>query len=112
MVDDLTSPALTVGIRPTLLLPEDMAGDVLARPFQFALMHELTHYRRRDHLVMLLESILRGLWWFNPTVWLMDNPLRADMETACDASVTRGMTAEEKLQHANLLLEMGKEHRL
>ncbi len=66
------------------------------------LLHELTHYRRLDHLWTALRSILLCLWWWNPLVWLAAHYSREDCEAACDEAVICGMTLESRRQYAPL----------
>ena len=103
---DIASPALTIGLRPTVLLPSSLMGEERDRERRFALLHELTHLKRGDDLVLLWYGILRCLWWFHPVLWLMEKPFRMDMESACDAKAVRGMSRQEKLAYAALLLEL------
>ena len=106
---DITSPALTIGPRPTVLLPSFLTEKGRARERRFALLHELTHLRRGDDLILLWYGVLRCLWWFHPVVYLMEKPFRMDMESACDARAVRGMSRQEKLAYASLLLELSGE---
>ena len=106
---DITSPALTIGPRPTVLLPSFLTEKGRARERRFALLHELTHLRRGDDLILLWYGLLRCLWWFHPILWLMEKPFRMDMESACDARAVRGMSRQEKLAYAALLLELSGE---
>ena len=106
---DITSPALTIGPRPTVLLPSFLTEKGRARERRFALLHELTHLRRGDDLILLWYGVLRCLWWFHPVVYLMEKPFRMDMESACDARAVRGMSRQEKLAYAALLLELSGE---
>ncbi len=111
-VRDITSPALTIGIRPEVLLPESMTGKGKIQDRTFAMRHELMHFKRRDHLVMIWMGLLKAVWWFNPIVWMMEKPIRMDMESACDAMAVEGLSEQEKLAYASLLLELGKESKL
>lgn len=111
-MEDITSPALTIGFRPTVLLPASLTGTDREQERQFALLHELTHLKRGDHLVMLWYGLLRCLWWFHPAVYLMEKPFRLDMESACDARAVEGMSQQEKLFYAALLLELSGEKSL
>ena len=106
---DITSPALTIGLRPTVLLPSTLAGADRDQARRFALLHELTHLKRGDDLILLWYGVLRCLWWFHPILWLMEKPFRMDMESACDARAVRGMSRQEKLAYAALLLELSGE---
>ena len=106
---DITSPALTIGLRPTVLLPSTLAGADRDQARRFALLHELTHLKRGDDLILFWYGLLRCLWWFHPVVYLMEKPFRMDMESACDARAVRGMSRQEKLAYAALLLELSGE---
>ena len=108
-MEDITSPALTIGPRPTVLLPSFLTEKGRARERRFALLHELTHLKRGDDLILLWYGVLRCLWWFHPVVYLMEKPFRMDMESACDARAVRGMSRQEKLAYAALLLELSGE---
>ena len=109
LMPDLKSPALTVSLRPTLLLPERFTSALADEELALSLLHELTHYKRKDHLVSLLLLILRAVWWFHPIACLLVQSMRIDMEAACDARVARSLEREEKLRYVNLLLELGQE---
>ena len=108
-MEDITSPALTIGLRPTVLLPSSLMGEEREQERRFALLHELTHLKRGDDLVLLWYGALRCLWWFHPVLWLMEKPFRMDMETACDAKAVLGMSRQDKLAYAALLLELSGE---
>ena len=101
----LSTPALTVAPRPKLLLPVVMAN-APDRALRCAMLHELTHYRRCDHLVRMLVNVLKAVWWFNPAVWLFDKRIVMDMETACDSMAVKDMEKQEKKQYANTVLAM------
>lgn len=106
----LTTPALTVSPRPMLLLPLDLFSED-EEVLRYALLHELTHYRRGDHAVRLTVNILKAVWWFHPVVWLADRQIVMDMETACDNMVVRRMEKEEKRRYAATVLAMFSEDR-
>ncbi len=99
------SPALTVGIRPMIVLPAELLeGD--EDTIRYALLHELTHIRRRDHLITLLLHLLRAVYWFNPVVWLTARQMRLDMETACDNRLAGRLSAADRKRYAGTILEM------
>lgn len=82
----VTSPALVGFLRPAILLPETLEGDALP----FALLHELTHLKRRDLWYKALLVWANALHWFNPLVWLMRRRAEQDLEAACDDALLRG----------------------
>ena len=100
------SPALTVSLKPMILLPANITDTLTDAQLACALRHELTHYRRRDHLLMLLLRLLTCVYWFNPIVWLMKRELMKDMETACDSAVTARLNGTERREYAMTLLAL------
>lgn len=71
-----------------------------------ALRHELTHVKRGDSAVSVLLAALCAAYWFNPVVWAAAYLMRADMEAACDAAVTKRFSSGEKERYAQLLLSL------
>lgn len=109
-VPGLGTPALTVSLRPALLLPLGMEDGESRRDLKYALMHELTHLKRRDPLVAVLMQVLEVLHWFNPAVWAGFRVMRADVEDACDAAVARTLDSEDRAEYAHMLLRMAADH--
>lgn len=93
--------------RSTLLLPDSLTD---ARTLGYVALHELVHFRRRDHLLLLLLALLRAVYWFNPLVHLGFSELRADMETACDARVLAVLDPAEKRRYLTALLRLFTEN--
>lgn len=93
----LPSPVTMGVLRPVVFLPEGETEPL-------ALRHELTHIARRDLLFKTLLLLACALYWFDPLVWRMARVADLDMEAACDAQVTRGMTSAEKRAYGELLL--------
>ena len=108
MQDSFPSPALTTSLNPTLLLPLSL----LNAPAQmyFSIRHELVHFKRCDYLVCLLMLVLRAVYWFNPVVWLMQRPIKTDMEAACDNIATAALSQEKKKAYAHTILKMFAGH--
>ncbi|MCY3002006.1 MAG: M56 family metallopeptidase [Planctomycetota bacterium] len=84
---ELTSPAVTGLWRPKLLLPASALERAPNRDDTHALLHELTHLRRRDLLLDEAVALLRCVFWFQPLVWLAAVRLHELSELACDADV-------------------------
>ena len=100
------SPALTVSLKPMILLPANITDTLSEAQLAYALRHELMHYRRRDHLLALLLLLLTCVYWFNPVVWLMKRELMKDMETTCDSAVTARLNGAERREYAMTLLAL------
>jgi beta-lactamase regulating signal transducer with metallopeptidase domain len=76
-----------VGPRPRLIIPDELWKRLDAQQRSTLLVHELSHLRRRDHYVRLLELLATALFWWHPLVWWMRGPLRDVEEQCCDAWV-------------------------
>ena len=87
LLSDVPSPMLW-GLPPaTILFPPDLLDVLDRRAQQTLLLHELAHYRRRDHWIRLLEILATVLYWWHPCVWWGRRELRAAEEECCDAWV-------------------------
>ena len=89
-------------LRPVLLLPEGRAS---GRMLHYALLHELTHYRRRDIWLKALMLWVCAVHWFNPLVWLMARAVERDTELACDERAAGRLTAGERAEYGRAILE-------
>jgi len=80
---------LTCGWRkPTVLFPE--GADAWSDDERSsALLHELSHVRRADFVVMLLVRASLALYWWNPLCWIVCREIQKEQEIACDELVLR-----------------------
>ena len=98
----LTVPMLAGLFRPVLLLPEDIPSKETR---YCVLLHELTHYRRRDIWLKTLMIWVRALHWFNPLVWLMARTVERDTELACDEGALAWLSKEERALYGQAILQ-------
>lgn len=104
--DTIRTPALTAWFRPVILLPIDVIKSCDDQELEFIITHELNHYKRWDHIIRLLLTILKTIYWFNPIAHIGANMMVADMETACDAAVTEKMEVETRRAYAHTLISL------
>lgn len=105
----MTTPAMTLSFRPVLLLPESMLEMMSPAQVKLGIRHELTHYKRKDHLMRLLLLLLRGVYWFNPFFWFAYRMILADMETVCDAHVTARLEKEQRDLYIHTIIDLGSD---
>lgn len=84
----VSSPMLVGYFHPCIILPD---ADVPEKDFQYIVMHELTHYKRRDIWYKWLVQFAVCLHWFNPFVHLMSREIDRACEFACDEAVVAKM---------------------
>lgn len=99
--EHVSSPLLIGFWRAKVILPtKELSGSDL----YYTAFHELTHLCRRDLLYKWLVQITVCIHWFNPFVWFMERQVNRACELACDESVLKGRTEEERRAYGNVLL--------
>ena len=101
--DGLHAPMLAGLIHPVFLLPEGMADENAAK---YALLHELTHYKRRDIWLKTLALAVNIIHWFNPFMWYMVRLVERDTELACDEAALRRLPPEEHTAYGRTILSV------
>jgi len=99
------APSVEGFLRPSISLPNGI-GRLLSKPELHAvLMHEVTHAKRRDNLIGLIQEVVLCGLWFHPLAWLTAFRLALYRELSCDDSVMAKahgahlVTALAKLAH-------------
>lgn len=82
-----TCPAVRGVIHPHISLPRGIESVLTEREVTAVLLHELTHARRRDNLIRLLQELSQCVLWFHPLVWLTGSHLALYRELSCDEAV-------------------------
>jgi TonB family protein len=85
---DIDSPVTFGWRQPVVLLPVSFHGmsESMQRPIA---CHELLHVERCDWLFVILEEILRSLFWFHPAVWWAVARIHLSREQVVDREVLR-----------------------
>lgn len=104
--NSINSPALTTTLHPYILIPKHMVNEENEENLRFALLHELTHYKRRDHVTCLILLFLNALYWFNPILYFALKEIRKDMETACDYEVVKRLNINERQEYIFAILNL------
>lgn len=94
-----------MGARVRVIFPEAMFETMSDDQCRWVLVHELTHVKRRDHIVRWLECLAGVLFWWNPVMWWARKQLRIYEEWCCDTEVLEVMEAQPK-DYAHALLSV------
>ncbi len=101
-VNPLVSSPLLIGFfRPCIVLP---SADIPEKDFRYIILHELTHYKRRDMFYKWLVQITVCLHWFNPLVSLMSREVTRACEFSCDEAVLAKMGCSHAQDYGKTLL--------
>ncbi len=80
----ISSPLLKGFFHPCIVLP---SVDIPEKDFRYIMLHELTHYKRKDMFYKWLVQATVCLHWFNPLVHLMGREITKACEFSCDEAV-------------------------
>ncbi|MCA9229141.1 MAG: M56 family metallopeptidase [Planctomycetales bacterium] len=101
--DEAASPFLCGLFRPRIVLPRRMAEEFRVSDLDSVLLHELSHWRRRDPLIGWIQVLGQSLFWFHPLVWWANARLRHERECVCDEAVLQ-TGACEPVEYGEALL--------
>ncbi|MEM8931727.1 MAG: M56 family metallopeptidase [Acidobacteriota bacterium] len=87
-----------------VVLPNALWDRLSAAERDALLLHELAHFKRRDHWVRHLETLAVALYWWHPAAWWASRRLRRHEELACDRRVTAA-APEHRRAYADALLQ-------
>ncbi len=97
----ISSPLLIGFFHPCIVLP----GTVISQnDLPYIIMHELTHYKRRDMFYKWLVQVTVCLHWFNPLVHLMSREITKACEFSCDEAVLTKMGCANAQDYGKTLL--------
>ena len=91
---------------PTVYLP---CREIPDENMRMVLLHELTHYKRKDLLVKWFSVFVNAVHWFNPLCYLACAALSEACEVSCDMAVTKNMTEEEQKLYMQTILHLAAE---
>ena len=101
-INPLAASPMLLGIRkPCVILP---TADLPPEDLRCVLLHELTHYRRRDVLYKWLMQITVCVHWFNPLVHWMSRESERMGELSCDEAVLKGLDEPGRRAYGGALL--------
>ena len=98
----LKVPVLAGVFAPRLLLPEGEMGEHALR---YSILHELTHFKRRDIWLKTLALLVNAVHWFNPFMWYMTRLVERDTELACDEAALKLLPVEEHKAYGTTILD-------
>ena len=84
---NMVSPAVCGLFRPSILLPDYLINKLNQQQLRAVLLHELSHIKRCDLPINLLQTVLQIIYFYNPFVWFANNIIRKVREQAVDEAV-------------------------
>jgi beta-lactamase regulating signal transducer with metallopeptidase domain/protocatechuate 3,4-dioxygenase beta subunit len=103
--EEVGCPAICGFWRPIILIPPRLISQLDDEQFQLVFAHELSHWKRWDLQINLLQTILQVIYFYNPAVWIANAVLRRLREQAVDDAVLIAIAAPAE-RYSNTLLDV------
>ncbi|UCE48728.1 MAG: ankyrin repeat domain-containing protein [Phycisphaerales bacterium] len=96
LLEGIGQPFVWGLLRGNIYLPANFAEIDSAEHRRGVLGHELSHVRRFDAAVNLVQIVVQGVFWFHPFVWWANKNIRAEREKCCDEITIARLGARAK----------------
>lgn len=96
-----SSPMLIGFLNPCIILP---ATEISPSDFEYTILHELVHCRRRDMLYKWLVQFTVCIHWFNPFAYMLQGYINKACEFSCDEEVIQKLDAKGRYAYGDTLL--------
>ncbi len=85
--DEVPAPMTCRTFHPIIVLPTGFPESLSASELMAVALHELTHVKRNDVLILTFVSFVRTIFFFHPLVWFAARQISYLSEVACDDAV-------------------------
>jgi beta-lactamase regulating signal transducer with metallopeptidase domain len=82
-------PMMIGWLHPVILVPTSAWTGLTPDQLRTIIAHELTHVRRHDYIVNLVQTVLETLLFYHPAVWWLTSRIRIEREYCCDDAAVR-----------------------
>jgi len=97
-------PCMIGFFKPIILLPITLTTYLSATEIEAILLHELSHIKRNDYLLNMIQQLITVLLFFNPFAQLINKIINQERENRCDDLVVQ--TTAQPLIYAQALLKL------
>lgn len=85
--DEVSAPMAAGFLRPTILIPARLFGQLDGSELDFIGLHEAAHFARRDDYALIVERLVEALFALHPIVHWIARRIDLEREIACDDRV-------------------------
>lgn len=86
---EVSSPVTLGFFRSRVLIPPTLVRRLDSDQLELVLLHELTHARRADPIVQIIQRIVEAFLFFHPAIWWSSRWLHLERESCCDSTAVR-----------------------
>ena len=97
-------PCVVGWLKPIILIPPAALAGLSMQQLEMVLAHELSHIRRHDYLVNLLQLVVETALFYHPVVRWISQDARRERELCCDDSAVHA--CGDALHYAHALTDL------
>ncbi|MDD3368115.1 MAG: M56 family metallopeptidase [Lachnospiraceae bacterium] len=103
----IKSPLVLGFYHPVMLVPEKLVSTeaVDHAPLELIFAHECRHMKAKDNWYKFLVMVSRCFLWYQPFIYLIKPVVFRNLEVACDESIVKGKTREDRIAYGQLLID-------
>ncbi|MFC1528549.1 M56 family metallopeptidase [Candidatus Latescibacterota bacterium] len=98
---NIPAPMTCRTFRPVIILPAGFTRNMTVNELRAVAVHELSHVKRNDVIILSVLSFIKAVFFFHPLVWLAARQVSYLAELACDSEVVD--YTKESISYAKLL---------
>lgn len=102
------TPSLYAAFHTKILVSESHLENLSDQEIKCILLHELSHYRRKDITVNWVLTLLQIVYFFNPLIWFAFKKVHEDCEISCDALALKYLKEEEYQCYGSTVIKLIK----
>lgn len=102
----MSSPFIHGFFRPKIFLPENILSIIDHNKLSYIILHELSHYKRKDTLLNFISLIAIVLHWFNPIIWWGMKLMKEEREILCDKYALENLNEDEATLYGKTIIKL------
>jgi len=103
--DLITTPSIT-GLLNVKILFTDTMTELDDVSINDVIMHELSHYKRKDNVLNFVFAMIKIIHWFNPLIKIIFKYIKIDIELATDEKAISKMEKDEKIGYCETIVKI------
>ncbi|SHJ32042.1 bla regulator protein blaR1 [Clostridium cavendishii DSM 21758] len=104
----IKTPCIVSLLKPRILIPKCYLNIISSKELDYILIHELTHYKKKDLFLNWIFTLLLIIYWFNPIIWFCFFLMKKDCELCCDFNVMKKLNGNERIEYGETLIKIAE----
>lgn len=100
------TPILIGQVGSFIVIPESLINTLEDEEIKYIILHELSHYKRKDIIIVWLSKLVEIIQFFNPIICFGLKTMREDCEESCDEYVLSKLDKNEIKAYGNTIIKV------